>query len=38
MEIASLYLHRQRNAAHYQFQTDFNSLVIKYSPQALGII
>jgi len=38
MEIASLYLHNQRNAAHYQFQTDFNSTVIKYTPQALGIV
>lgn len=37
MEIASLYLHRQRNAGHYQFQTDFNSTIIKYSPQALDI-
>ena len=38
MEIASLYLHNQRNAAHYQFQTDFNSTIIKYTPQALGIV
>ena len=38
IEIASLYLHNQRNAAHYQFQTDFNSTVIKYTPQALGIV
>ena len=38
MEIASLYLHSQRNAAHYQFQTDFNDFVIKYTPQALGIV
>jgi len=38
MEIASLYLHNQRNAAHYQFQTDFNDFVIKYTPQALGIV
>ncbi|MFA5045071.1 MAG: DUF6261 family protein [Paludibacter sp.] len=38
MEIASLYLHNQRNAGHYQFQTDFNSTVIKYTPQALGIV
>jgi len=37
MEIASLYLHSQRNAAHYQFQTDFNGLITKYSPQVLGI-
>ena len=37
MEIQKFDLHSQRNAAHYQFQTDFNSLVIKYSPQALGI-
>jgi len=33
-----LYLHSQRNAAHYQFQTDFNDFVIKYTPQALGIV
>jgi hypothetical protein len=38
MEIASLYLHNQRNAGHYQFQTDFNSAIIKYTPQALGIV
>lgn len=38
MEIASLYLHNQRNAGHYQFQTDFNSIVIKYTPQVLGIV
>jgi len=38
MEIASLYLHNQRNAAHYQYQTDFNSIVIKYTPQVLGIV
>jgi hypothetical protein len=38
MEIASLYLHSQRNAAHCQFQTDFNNLVIKYTPQVLGIV
>lgn len=38
MEIASLYLHSQRNAAHYQFQTDFNSTIIKYTPQELGIV
>ena len=38
MEIASLYLHSQRNAGHYQFQTDFNSTIIKYTPQALGIV
>jgi len=37
MEIQKFDLHSQRNAAHYQLQTDFNSLVIKYSPQALGI-
>jgi len=38
MEIASLYLHNQRNAGHYQFETDFNSTVIKYTPQVLGIV
>ena len=38
MEISSLYLHNQRNAGHYQFQTDFNSTVIKYTPQALGVV
>lgn len=38
MEIPKFDLHSQRNAAHYQFQTDFNNLVIKYSPQALGIV
>lgn len=37
MEIQKFDLHSQRNAAHYQYQTDFNSLVIKYSPQALGV-
>jgi len=38
MEIRKFDLHSQRNAAHYQFQTDFNALVIKCSPQALGIV
>jgi len=38
MEIASLYLHSLRNAAHYQFQTDFNNVVLKFTPQALGIV
>ena len=37
MKIANLNLNVQRNAGHYQFQTDFNSTIIKYSPQALGI-
>jgi len=31
-------LHSQRNAAHYQYQMDFNDSVIKYTPQALGIV
>lgn len=38
MEIASLNLHNQRNAGHYTFLTDFNDFVIKYTPQALGIV
>lgn len=38
MEIESLNLHQQRNAGHYQFLTDFNDLVTKYTPQALGIV
>lgn len=38
MKIANLNLNIQRNAAHYQFQTDFNSIIIKYTPQALGIV
>lgn len=37
MEITSLNLSRLRNAGHYQFQTDFNSIITKYTPQALGI-
>lgn len=37
MEIQKFDLHSQRNAAHYQFQTDFNSTIIKYTPRALGI-
>jgi len=38
MEIASLYLHNQRNGGHYQYLTDFNDFVIRYTPQALGIV
>ena len=38
MEIQKFDLHSQRNAGHYQFQTDFNSTIIKYTPQALGIV
>lgn len=38
MEIQKFDLHSLRNAGHYQFQTDFNSTVIKYTPQALGIV
>jgi len=38
MEIQKFDLHSQRNAAHCQFQTDFNSAIIKYTPQALGIV
>jgi hypothetical protein len=38
MEIQKFDLHSQRNAGHYQFQTDFNSTIIKYSPQELGIV
>ena len=37
MEIASLHLNNQRNAAHYQFQTDFNELVTRYTPKSLNI-
>ncbi len=37
MKIANLNLNVQRNAGHYQFQTDFNSAIINYSPQVLGI-
>lgn len=38
MEIANLNLHNQRNGAHYQFLTDFNDFVIRYTPQLLGIV
>jgi len=38
MEIASLNLHNQRNGGHYQFLTDFNDFVIRYTPQILGIV
>jgi len=38
MEIANLNLHNQRNGGHYQFLTDFNDFVIRYTPQALGIV
>lgn len=38
MEIQKFDLHSQRNASHYQFQTDFNSTIIKYTPQALDIV
>lgn len=38
MEITSIILPSLRNTGHYQFQTDFSSLVIKYTPQALGIV
>ena len=31
MEIPKFDLHSQRNAAHYQFQTDFKSTIIKYT-------
>lgn len=37
MEISKLYFRRIRNAAHYQFYTDFSALVEKYTPLALGI-
>jgi hypothetical protein len=37
MEISKLYFRRLRNAAHYQFYTDFSTLVEKYTPQALSI-
>lgn len=37
MDIQKFDLHNLRNAGHYQFQTDFDSLVIKYTPLALGI-
>lgn len=37
MEISKLYFRRLRNAAHYQFYTDFSALVEKYTPQALNI-
>jgi Family of unknown function (DUF6261) len=38
MKLDSLHLNNQRNAAHYQFQTDFNESIIKYTPLALGIV
>jgi len=38
MKLNSLHLNNQRNAAHYQFQTDFNESIIKYTPLALGIV
>jgi len=38
MKISNLNLHSQRNAGHYQFQSDFNDLVIEYTPQTLGIV
>jgi len=38
MKVDSLHLNNQRNAAHYQFQTDFNQAVIRFTPQALCIV
>ena len=38
MKVVNLNLNIQRNASHYQFQTDFNTTVIRYTPQALGIV
>lgn len=38
MEITNLNLHTQRNAGHYTFLTDFNDLVLRYTPQALDIV
>jgi len=38
MEIQKFDLHSQRNAGHYTFLTDFNDFVIRYTPQALGIV
>ena len=37
MKVLSFNSNNQRNAAHYQFQTDFNSIIIKYNPQILGV-
>jgi hypothetical protein len=37
MKVVSFNSNNQRNAAHYQFQTDFNNTIIKYTPHALGI-
>lgn len=38
MKVESLHSNNQRNASHYQFQIDFNTTVIKYTPLALGIV
>ena len=38
MKIENLHLNNQRNAGHYQFQTDFNGFIIKYTAQTLGIV
>jgi hypothetical protein len=38
MEVTSLNLHNQRNGGHYEFLTDFNDFVIKYTPRALVIV
>lgn len=37
MEIKIFNFHNLRNAAHYQFQTDFVAMVERYEPKTLGI-
>jgi len=37
MEIATIHLKDLRNQEHYQFQKEFNGLVIKHTAAALGI-
>jgi len=37
MEIKNVKSHELRNEEHYQFQTEFNDLVIRFTPATLGI-
>lgn len=37
MEIEDIRLSRFRNEQHFQFQTEFNNLIIQFTPAALGI-
>ena len=38
MKITGFNSNNQRNAGHYQFQTDFNSMIVKYTPKVLDIV